>query len=100
MKANKYFLFLSCPLYYSNLSKPRRVFIITAMKITIDSGAYVNVVNFTDSTIGGIDGTIDIDGTLTVNGDMTNNSNGNVFTNIDRLFLMEILFLIALIKLF
>ena len=82
MKSNKY-LILFVIICISPVVKAQMGFHNNGMQIKIESGAYVNVVDFTDSTGGGVDGTIDIDGTLIVNGDMTNNTTGNVFTNIE-----------------
>jgi gliding motility-associated-like protein len=82
MKANKYFLFLIF-IVFSQVLKAQMGFYNNGLKIHIDSGAYINVVDFTDSTAGGVDGTIDIDGNLIINGNMTNHSYGNVFTNIE-----------------
>ncbi len=82
MKIFNYLLLLIL-ISFSPLAKAQMGFHNNGMKINIDSGAFVNVVDFSDSTVGGVDGTIDIDGTLTINGNMTNNSNGNVFTNIE-----------------
>jgi len=81
MKIFKFFL-PSILMFFSHIVNAQMGFHNNGMKITINSGAYVNVVDFTDSTGGGTDGTIDINGTLIVNGDMTNNSHGNVFINI------------------
>ncbi len=82
MKPTKYFLFLVFIVLFQ-VAKAQMGFYNNGLKIHIDSGAFVNVVDFTDSTAGGVDGTIDIDGNLIINGNMTNNSYGNVFTNIE-----------------
>jgi gliding motility-associated-like protein len=82
MKTLKYFLPLIF-IVFSHALIAQTGFINNGMKINIESGAYINVVDYTNNTVGGIDGTIDIDGNLEVDGNMTNNSNGNVFTNIE-----------------
>ena len=60
-------------------------FVNYGSQVIIESGAYVNVYDFTDNTASSIDGIVDIDGYLKVKGDFTNNSNGNVFTNIETI---------------
>jgi len=82
MKSKKYILPIIL-IILSHVLHSQTGFVNNGMKINIESGAYINVVDFSNNTVGGIDGTIDIDGSLIVNGDMTNKSNGNLFVNIE-----------------
>ncbi|MGD0710781.1 MAG: gliding motility-associated C-terminal domain-containing protein [Bacteroidales bacterium] len=81
MKAQKYILLIIF-IMLSQLVKSQMGFHNNGLKITIDSGAYVNVVDFTDSIVGDSEGTIDLSGTLRIKGNMTNNSTEHVFINI------------------
>ena len=58
-------------------------FVNYGAKVQIESNAYVNVGDFTNNSVSGTDGLVDIDGYLTVKGNFTNNSGANVFTNIE-----------------
>lgn len=60
-------------------------FVNNGLTVNVESGAYVNVVDFTNNQSNSIDGSIDLDGNLIVNGNFTNNSSGNVFINIESL---------------
>lgn len=81
MKAQKYILLIIF-IMLLQLVKSQMGFHNNGLKITIDSGAYVNVVDFTDSIVGDSEGTIDLSGTLRIKGNMTNNSTEHVFINI------------------
>ncbi len=58
-------------------------FVNNGLIINIESGAYINVGDFTNNQTSGTDGSINIDGNLIVNGNFANNSGGNVFSNIE-----------------
>jgi gliding motility-associated-like protein len=58
-------------------------FVNNGMTINVESGAYINVVDFTNNQSDSVNGSINLDGNLIVNGDFTNNSTGNVFSNIE-----------------
>jgi gliding motility-associated-like protein len=84
MKIYKYFAYIILIVITQSL-KAQTGLINNGVKINIESGAYINAVDYTDNTVGINDGTIDIDGTLILSGDMTNNSAGNIFTNIEAI---------------
>jgi gliding motility-associated-like protein len=81
MKPAKYFLFLILLVLFQVVNA-QMGFHNNGLKIKIESGAFVNVGDFTDSIVSDSIGTIDIDGNLIINGNLTNNSYGNVFINI------------------
>jgi gliding motility-associated-like protein len=58
-------------------------FVNNGLILNVESGAYINVVDFTNNQADSVDGTINLDGKLIVNGNITNNSSGNIFTNIE-----------------
>lgn len=71
------------PFLFINFVFAQTGFVNNGMTINVESGAYVNVVNFTNNQTDSIDGSINLDGILIVNGDLENNSSGNVFANIE-----------------
>lgn len=58
-------------------------FVNYGVQVKVESGAYVNMNDFTNDIGAAIDGLVDIDGYLYVKGNFTNKSNANVFTNIE-----------------
>jgi gliding motility-associated-like protein len=58
-------------------------FVNNGLTLNVESGAYINVVDFTNNQADSVDGTINLDGKLIVNGNFTNNSSGNIFANIE-----------------
>ena len=58
-------------------------FVNNGLIINIESGAYINVGDFTNNQTSGTDGSINIDGNLIVNGNFANNS-GSDFAKSDN----------------